>query len=135
MEGSPCPRVLFNTPRFPKALNIIQTCLTHSPTVPGLAGTHETADRLTVISMLFSETAQKCFIFQSSYKWKMLLNSSVRRFCVRTLYILQEKLFLKAFPLTVSSKRDYCSFWKLTIVPFGSSNCLTWISSLDLLMG
>lgn len=88
--------------------------------------THNATDRHSVISKLFSESAQGIFnipeliqMEEAAKQCRKVLQKSIMHF--------SRKLFLKAFVLTVSSKGDNCSF--------KSSYVLTEISSLGPLMG
>lgn len=69
-----------------------------------------------MISKLFSESAQGMFHTPELIQMEEAAKQQCRRVLLKSIMRFARKLFLKAFPLTVSSKRDNCSFWKFHVL-------------------
>ena len=74
---------------------------------------YNATDRHGVISKLFSESAQGMFNIPELIQMEEAAKQQCQRVLHRSIMHFAEKLFLKAFPLTVSSKRNNCSFQNL----------------------
>lgn len=74
---------------------------------------YNATDRHGVISKLFSESAQGMFNIPELIQMEEAAKLQCQRVLHRSIMHFAKKLFLKAFPLTVSSKRDNCSFQNL----------------------
>ena len=66
-----------------------------------------------MISKLFSESAQGMFNIPELIQMEEAAKQQCQRVLHRSIMHFAEKLFLKTFPLTVSSKRNNCSFQNL----------------------
>lgn len=66
-----------------------------------------------MISKLFSESAQGMFNIPELIQMEEAAKLQCQRVLHRSIMHFAKKLFLKASPLTVSSKRDNCSFQNL----------------------